>query len=480
MKTFIPNNKWVMTAALLAVLGLNFSYSDKTSREGFSAEFASSEFKEGGIVTADGDIIPTRYIKEEGDKVTALVKRTTEGNLCATGECKTEAITLTTKNFGDIKKLDSELAKHIKENLSVVPKPTDKEETVDAGGEEEEKVIANGILDTKVLEVCEKKRSNSDQLTCFANNFVSALKNNSKKISDEEALAFYEQHIASLLEDQVEQSREAAKELARARVPKRQAGFDEIDLLLDGDSDSDSDSEFELDGDPEELMDVAKEAIRKLHEGIPSIRSGKDKTRRFADLRAKIIDTEKTIVAQHAREIKRAMQKAEANRNSANYISYLEEAATLNRALPGVIQGLGSTTGSALRTAIDNEYIRSGDARAQLDAYLLSTGNVQRSIDSFMNQWAATGRLPETGIDAFGGVDLNSRINGTANRGVTTPSAAAISSRLGLNTTTLNSTTAGDTPVNNGVEFGALTQLTEENRILRDQLRSQIMLQRGL
>ncbi|KYG66163.1 hypothetical protein AZI86_03625 [Bdellovibrio bacteriovorus] len=476
MKTFIPNNKWVMTAALLAVLGLNFSYNDKTSREGFSAEFASSEMKEGEIVTESGDLIKIPYIKGEGDQVTALVKRNAEGKFCL--ECKVEAITLTSKNFGDISKLNVDLMKHIKDNLSVVPKPSEKDE-VQAGGEEDDKVIASGILDIKVLDVCEKKKSNSDKLKCFSNNFVSALKNNAKKISDKEALEFYEQHIAGLLEDQVEESREAAKELARARAPKRHAGFDEIDMLLDGDSDSDS----AVDGDPEELMDVAKDAIRKLHEGIPSIREGKDKTRRFADLRAKIIDTEKTIVAQYAREIKKAMQKAENNRNSANYIAYLEEAATLNRNLPEVIQGLGTTTSSALRTAISNEYIRSGEARAQYDAYLLSSGNVQNSINAFMNQWAATGRLPNTGVDAFNGADLSSRLNGTANRGVvgSTPSAA-ISTRLGLNTLNSSSTTTLQDPVataNNGIEFGALTQLTEENRILRDQLRSQIMLQRG-
>lgn len=475
MKTFIPNNKWVMTAALLAVLGLNFSYNDKTSREGFSAEFASSEMKEGEIVTESGDLIKIPYIKGEGDQVTALVKRNAEGKFCI--ECKAEAITLSSKNFGDINKLNVDLMKHIKDNLSVVPKPSEKD--VEAGGAEDDQVVASGILDIKVLDVCEKKNSNSDKLKCFSNNFVSALKNNAKKISDKEALEFYEQHIAGLLEDQVEESREAAKELARARVPKRQAGVDEIDMLLD----EDFESESEFDGDPEELMDVAKEAVRKLHEGIPSIREGKNKSRRFADLRAKILDTEKKIVAQYAREIKKSMQKAENNRNSANYIAYLEEAATLNRNLPGVIKGLGRTTSSALRSAIDNEYILSGDARAQYDAYVLSSGDVQKSIDAFMNHWAQTGRLPNTGIDAYNGVDLRSRIDGTANRGVvgSTPSSA-ISTRLGMNTLNSSSTTTAQNPAttaNNGVEFGALTQLTEENRILRDQLRAQIILQRG-
>lgn len=468
MKTFIPNNKWVMTATLLAVLGLNLSYNDKTSREGF-ADFAS-ETKEGQIIMSNGEVNTPRYIKGEGDKVTAYVKIGTEGGFCSTGECKIEEITITSKNFGDIKKLDMDLVKHIKDNLSEIPKAKEKDQEVAVEEEESEEKIGNAILDAQVLEKCEKKRSDSDMLSCLSDKFVSVLKKNAKKISDEEAMDFYKEHIEGLIESQVSESREAMKQRTRTYLGETGTSLYDFDP---------ADEDYE-DKDPKELLDAATDAIRKLHEGIPSIREGKDRTRRFADLRKELINTEKSLVAQHARDVKKALATAEANKNSGNYGSYLAEFDVLNRSLPSMISSLSSTTREALRDAVSNEYIRNNEAKAQLDSFLLSSGNMQNDLNKFTNDWAVSGRLNGVGLDTYlSDADLNARLNGTANRGGSyTPTGIAISSRTG-NVLSQSSTDLQLQATNNGVEFGQLVPLTQENIALRDQLRTRIMLQRG-
>lgn len=470
MKTFIPNNKWVMTAALLAVLGLNVSLTEKTSREGFSADFASNEMKEGEITTEDG-VFKVPYYKGEGDQVIALVKRNAEGNFCT--DCKVEAITLTSKNFADISKLNVDLLKQLKDTKIEVPEK--KNEEVIADGEEGEEKIANNILDTQVLDKCDNKRSDSDKLTCLTDKFVSVLKRNAKKISDDEALEFYEDNIAGLIESQVKDARDGAVKQYRAFTGRNGASLYDLDP---------SDEDY---ADPEEAMEAALEAIQELHAGIPSLREGKDRTRRFDKLRKEIIDTEKTIVAQHAKDVKQAMAAAEANKNSANYSSYLAEANLLSRSLPEVIDSLSSTTNTALRDAVSSEYMRASEAKAQLDSFLLSSGNIQNSLNKFLTDWAVTGRLDTSGLNTVPvGVDLNGRITGAANRGngvLVSPSTAlssALSSRSTQNIFVPGTTQLQVPATNNGIEFGQLVPLTQENATLRDQLRSQIILQRGL
>lgn len=477
MKTFIPHNRWVMTAALLAVLGLNMSYSDKTSREGFSAEFASSEnIKEGKIPTAKG-VVKVRYVKdEESDKVTALVKTNAEGDFCV--DCEAKAITISAQNFNDIELLNSDLLAKIQESKKEEASTLSSRDEVRG---DDDNGVANNVLED-ILDLCENKDDDSERLTCLSNKFVSALQKNVKikdpdhkdYISNADAEDFYKTHIHNLIRSEVDEARELAVKKYRAFTGR------------DGESLYDLDPETDL-RDSEDVMQAALEAIQHLHEGIPTSRS-KDGHRRFQDLRRKLIDTEKTVVAQHAKAVKQAMAAAEANKNSINYSSYLAEAQLLNRSLPEVIRTLKATTTDGLNGAIDNQYLRSAAAKDHLTDFVLHSSSIQNSMNKFMNDWAVTGRIDSTGIDTIPvGIDLNGRITGTVNRGgvVLVPSSSVssrVSSRTGLNELFVGDQNYLQTiQPNNGIEFSPLVPLTPENAARRDELvRSRIMINRGL
>ncbi|AFY02941.1 hypothetical protein [Bdellovibrio bacteriovorus] len=207
MKFTYPQKKWVLTSALLAVLGFNVSFN--THNDGIaSADFASTsgDLTESKVYTAEG-VMPVKYIDNGDEEVLALVpKRTTEGKVCE-GKCGYDTIVLSAKNKSDIDALNVELMKKLAEQPAAPKKKVAKKEEVaeadaEATGEE---VVEKKAVDhfEKLRKECKRHKEIADALSCLAPGFTDILNDEKKDVTSSEASKFFSEAIQPLLVEQL-------------------------------------------------------------------------------------------------------------------------------------------------------------------------------------------------------------------------------------------------------------------------------------
>lgn len=207
MKTFkFPQNKWVMTATLAAVLGLNVSINYQPSQIE-TAEFASTAGAviESEVLTADGPL-SVRYLNNEKDKseVLAIIpKKNTEGKVCV--DCF-QTITLQTTNKEDIKALNSQLQQVLRDKEAAAAKVA----TAPAkpAVEPEESVPVKKDPFAAIERKCKKHKENADLLKCTSEEFTSLLrKKGGAEVDEQEALDFFRSKIATSIQTETEKAR---------------------------------------------------------------------------------------------------------------------------------------------------------------------------------------------------------------------------------------------------------------------------------
>ena len=199
MKTFkFPQNKWVMTATLAAVLGLNVSINYQPSQVE-AAEFASTAGAviESEVLTADGPL-SVRYLNNKTHILAIVPQKTTEGKIC--DDCY-QTITLQTTNKEDIKELNIQLLKALRDKEAAAAKVV--AAPAKAAVEKEESAPAKKDPFASIEKACERKKENADFLSCTSDRFISLLRKNGSKIDKDEALDFFRDHIESSIKSEL-------------------------------------------------------------------------------------------------------------------------------------------------------------------------------------------------------------------------------------------------------------------------------------
>lgn len=220
MKFTYPQKKWVLTSALLAVLGFNVSFN--THNDGIaSADFASTsgDLTESKVYTAEG-VMPVKYIDNGDEEVLALVpKRTTEGKVCE-GKCGYDTIVLSAKNKSDIDALNVELMKKLAEQPAAPKKKVaKKEEVAEADAEATGEEVVEKKVDhfEKLRKECKNKREASAALNCLAPKFADLLNDDKKDVETSEASKFFTASIQPLLMEQLSELRASIGLSSRVR-----------------------------------------------------------------------------------------------------------------------------------------------------------------------------------------------------------------------------------------------------------------------
>ncbi|KHD89109.1 MAG: hypothetical protein OM95_04570 [Bdellovibrio sp. ArHS] len=300
MKTFTyPTQKWVLTATLLAVLGLNVSFN--MHKDGVaSADFASTEgpgITPSKIYTAEG-VVPVKYIDNGEDRVLALVpKKMTEGKVCDT--CGYESYPLSVQNKEDIDSLNVALMKAISARLTTAkPQEEKKGEEVVADSDAEKK----GILD-QIAESCHSLKENR-VYNCLSTKFVAALKSKdkSKNITTEEALDFYNEEIKPRLLSKAAEARRSYERSLRVSM-----GQDALNSLESSDG---------LMSSSQDIVDELSKSVRELIEQVPG---------KYESVRKALLSAHTDIIKFEAAQYKTALNRELTTTNTQEY-PYLQYA----------------------------------------------------------------------------------------------------------------------------------------------------------
>ncbi|WP_413568780.1 hypothetical protein ACLWBD_14890 [Bdellovibrio sp. HCB117] len=446
MKTFTyPTHKWVLTATLLAVLGLNVSFNTHTAGVA-SADFASTEgegITPSKIYTADG-VVPVKYIDNGEDKVLALVpKKMTEGKAC--DSCGYESYPLSVKNKEDIDSLNVALMKAIGARLTTQEKPkAEAAQEVEASGDAKINPFAS-------LEKCDDKKSNSDVLSCRTTKYIRILKSNAKSINKEDAYDYYKENIESLILSEIAESRRIVNGQRRASVMPGQWSFF-----------SESDSAMK---DPAAMRDEALKLVRELISGVPG---------KFEDVRRRLISAESEMIRAEALELQQTYVQARDTKdpylgnylfNEGNY-RRADLESLLNNVLSQTQMGLEGLKSSETSATLKNQYM------TEINSYIQKIYNgMNTDVYNFMG--AGIGG----GTTVLPGVSLDSRLQNPGRMGTTTTIVPGVSTRTGANltvspgivvqpqVTTVPGTTLPNflPQTNNGVSFGTVSPITPQS-----------------
>ncbi|UXR64309.1 hypothetical protein EZJ49_14670 [Bdellovibrio bacteriovorus] len=213
MKFTYPQKKWVLTTALLAVLGVNVSLNSHSDGIA-SADFASTsgDLMESKVYTADG-VMPVKYIDNGDEEVLALVpKKTTEGKICE-GKCGYDTITLSVKNKSDIDSLNVELMKQLAKDSAATKKKVVKKEEVEEEDavEEKEEVVVKKKIDyfASIRRDCGSNETDSEKLSCYSDRLPDLL-SEKKKITTADANQFFSKEVQPALLRNLSDARQAA------------------------------------------------------------------------------------------------------------------------------------------------------------------------------------------------------------------------------------------------------------------------------
>ncbi|WP_295899375.1 hypothetical protein [uncultured Bdellovibrio sp.] len=461
MKTFThPHKKWVMTGALLAVLGFNVSFNNHSQDGIASAEFASTVAEgvvQGKIYTAKG-VVPVKYIDNGEDKVLAIVpKKMTEGKVCET--CGFDSISLSVKNKEDIDALNVELMKAMEKQIKA-EKPavaTTAESTTE--GQEGEEKIKKSPLDG-IVKACSRRSDKDAELTCIKDKYLKVLadKKASKDVEAGEALDFYKTEIQARLLKQISEARKSAARNRRAYV-----GQDSLWRL-------ESDESFE---DSETTIKNAGDVIADLIRDVPG---------KYESVRRALLNAQSDILKYEAAQYRNAFTREVNSKDPSEYPYLVAERQSVGQELNYMYDVMNSKTQNAIYDAYSNDNI-SIDLRNQYAKYL-SDFNAR-----LMEAVTGKGDLLN-GITATPTFDISGRLaNPGRNAGTvvvpTTP--GGISSRTGA---TMNATgqtilvpvqvPAGATTMpqigiptqNNGVSFGTIGPASAESLRMRTEIQN--------
>lgn len=455
MKTFThPQKKWVLTGALLAVLGFNVSFNSHENGIA-SADFASTVEEgvvQGKIYTAKG-VVPVKYIDNGEDKVLAIVpKKMTEGKVCET--CGYESINLTVKNKKDIDALNVELVKVMSQTKNTVAS-----DTVAEGQQGDEKIKKDFFAS---IEKCDSKKSNADILACRTDKFIRILKSNGKDIEKEAAFDYYKENIETLIAGEIVESRRIVNRQRRSSVMAGQ-------WYTFQDSDDSMKS-------PSEMRNNALDKIRELISGVPS---------KFEDIRKRLITAETEMVKAEAQELQQTFVQARDSKDPAlgNYL--FQEGQLRRNDLTSLMRDMLDSTHSGL------DAVRSGDMNASLkNQYMDYFNQFMQRMYNGMNTDVYNFTGAGNGNTTLPGVNLDSRLqNPGRNSGTVLPNGA-ISSRTGATLTPGAATQTILVPIqvpvtgngasqltipteNNGVQFGTMVPASPEALRMRAQIRGQ-------
>lgn len=458
MKTFTyPHKKWVMTGALLAVLGFNVSFNSHTKDGIASADFASTLAEgvvQGKIYTANG-VVPVKYIDNGEDKVLAIVpKRMTEGKVCDT--CGFDSIPLNVKNKEDIDALNVELLKAM-EKAKV--KPAAATTTTAVEGSEGERDVKKSAFDA-IEKACARNKENSEILSCTAEKFVALLKKKSDPaIEKSDATDFYRENIESLIKSELTESRRIANRVRRASV-----NMSQWSILQDSDDTMKN---------PAEMREETLKVVRSLISGIPS---------KYEDVRKRLLLAETEMIKAEAQELQQTFVQARDSKDPSQGV-YLFKEGELRRAdLQTLLQDMGYHTSAGLDKAVSTRDL-SSDLQRQYESYF---NDFAKRIQSGMweNPYAFMGA--GNGNTTLPGVNLDPRLTNPG-RNTGTIGTPGISTRTGA---TMNATgtqtilvpvqvpagtalpQVGIPTQNNGVSFGTMGPASPEALRMRSEIQN--------
>jgi hypothetical protein len=304
MKTFTyPQKNWVMTAALLAVLGLNVSVNNNNQKLN-SGDFASTNVIESEIITKDG-VMPIKYINNGGSGVLAIIpKKMTEGKVC--DSCGYETIAITSQNKEDIKALNVQLLRTLEKNRGTGEAAVGVQATTTVGAATPEK--KNPF--ESVEKSCKRYDEKSEALTCNAEKFIETLRRKSSpEIEKADALDFYKANIETAIRSQIVDARRLANNVRRALGRPAQSNF-----LRDSE---------EFLNDPSESMKKAAQmredalkAVRTIISGIPA---------KYEDIRKALINAETAIATEEAREVQQTFIAARDSKDPSQGVYLFKE-----------------------------------------------------------------------------------------------------------------------------------------------------------
>ncbi|MGE9745894.1 hypothetical protein [Bdellovibrio bacteriovorus] len=445
MKFTYPQKKWVLTSALLAVLGFNVSFN--THNDGIaSADFASTsgDLTESKVYTAEG-VMPVKYIDNGDEEVLALVpKRTTEGKVCE-GKCGYDTIVLSAKNKSDIDALNVELMKKLAEQPAAAKKKVAKEEVAEADAEAtgEEEVVAKkkvSPLDRIMKRDCKSSSDDASLLACVKDAYLAILEDpkKAKDITPIEALDFYKKEIQSRLVRELAEVRRITSAQRRAATNpsawQSYRGSDDFGVTAT------------------DINDMIKESLYIVEDLITKVPS------KFENVRSRVIQTETDILKFEAAQIK--AQESAGNYPEAS--AKLSETTYMHDLLQAVTKQALSAAASGDRITVDQE-----------TAYTKYMNDFSITLANLLAQKVTPGTAPQIdpSINLSQRLQNPGRTNGTTSTIGTLPTTpttpgtipSGVSSRTGA---TLSTQPQGQLTVypnsSGGVTFGTPRDATAE------------------
>ncbi|WP_374027587.1 hypothetical protein ACES2J_15565 [Bdellovibrio bacteriovorus] len=461
MKFTYPQKKWVLTSALLAVLGFNVSFN--THNDGIaSADFASTsgDLTESKVYTAEG-VMPVKYIDNGDEEVLALVpKRTTEGKVCE-GKCGYDTIVLSAKNKSDIDALNVELMKKLAEQPAAAKKKVAKEEVAEADAEATgEEVVEKKKVDhfEKLRKECKRHKEAAAALDCLAPKFADLLNDEKKDVETSEASKFFTEAIQPLLVKQLSEVRAGIG--LKTRVQQGMISFDDnitYQMAME---------------DAMELKEATLKTTRTLIADIP---------REHEIVRSKLLVAQTNLLKYEAEQAAQLNKLAD-NTKNINEQTYLRGEATIRLGeADALAMLLLHNSGDGLRGARSADNITS-----------LQQNSYQTFLTDSYNAFVAASKGLTTGTVMSPGVDLSGRLQnpgrgtigtiqsqvptttiGTLPTTPTTPSTipSGVSSRTGATLSTQPQSQLNVHPNSSGVTFGAPRDATAEALLQRAQIR---------
>lgn len=413
MKTFkFPQNKWVMTATLAAVLGLNMSINYQPSQVE-AAEFASTDgvVVESEVLTADGPL-SVKYVNNGESEVLAIVsKRDTEGKVC--DNCY-QTIPLQTQNKEDIKALNSQLQQVLRAKEAA---PAKAAAPAKPAVEPEEAVPVKRDPFASVERACKRHTENADLLECKSKEFTSVLrKKSSSEIDAQDALIFFQNHIEPSIKSEITDSR---NKLIQSQLEwfKFTSGTGSIPSLP-------------LDKVLKQNSDTRENTLKVVRE-IISQTPGK-----FNRVRERLLDMEAELVYEEARKIQQLFITGRDHKDSLTGIYSTKEGEFRREDLQRFLIGMQYQTSAGLAKAMSNDFINL-DLQRQHESTINRI--IQQVRDSFANPFPSiennttpgttASTIPNLSIRlANPGRNTNGQTNGSINRSQVGPD---LSQRLG-------------------------------------------------
>ncbi|UOF00915.1 hypothetical protein [Bdellovibrio reynosensis] len=428
-----PKKQWVMTTALLAVLGFNVSFNsyDKVA----SADFASVESVETKLATADGVLAVTYFKVDENDKVTARIKQLTEGKICDT--CETRSIQLNSTSLQNVDDLNVLVAKALVAETTTAKKETKKDK-------KDKKDDKTEILE-KISEKCEKHDEDAEKLQCLTPKFLDALKKDKEDISEAEAMDFFKDEIEKLIKNEMHDSHRIAMKNLKSKI--RGSSWDYYD-------------EEDESRDASEVLEETLELVKELHGKIPS---------KYKDVRKRLFKIQTEIVDEEALQVQRTIVQSSRQTDPRERLLLHQEADGRNYYLNEILKGLNQSSVEGMSDARRSGFLSASDRDIFGDTWGNYASEIRRSMNQFLYEYAATGKTPSSLV--AGAYDLGSGY-GTrlANPGRSSDSVL-VNTRTGTRLDGQTTSSVNIPKDNVNITFGEMTAISDASKDMRTKIR---------